>query len=342
MKINKKRVLLLIVQLAVWAFVLMLPPLAVLVNTGNPDTALTVAYTVLRQSYSPLLLYFVNFYLLEPRLFAKRRYLLFSFVNAIIYVIANHWIFYIHTWLPYVPENATFVVLGGIFVYFLFNVAVVSTAVFIRHFVRTNEIRQRLKEEKAKNAEAELAWLKSQINPHFLFNTLNNISGLVRVDVDEAQEAIAALSDLLRYALYETSKKYVSLGGEVEFIKNYMELMKLRLNERAKVEYSFEMQNDELNIAPLLFIPLVENAFKHGISSNRPSRISVSLVQNEEKLIFTCDNTCYPKSDAGRDGSGIGVENTRRRMELIYNGRYEWEQSLVEGIYHVCVKIRMQ
>ena len=94
-----------------------------------------------------------------------------------------------------------------------------------------------------------------------------------------------------------------------------------------------------MNIAPLLFISLIENAFKHGVSSSRPSKIGISLIQNDDQLVFTCDNTNYPKDDADRSGSGIGLENTRRRLELMYAGRYTWEQSLENDIYHVRISL---
>jgi len=213
-----------------------------------------------------------------------------------------------------------------------------AIAIGIRHFMRIRQIKQQLKDEKAKNTEAELAWLKNQINPHFLFNTLNNISSLTQIDPDAAQDAIAQLSDLLRYAMYETNKKMVPIGGEVEFMRNYIELMKLRCNEKTEVKTTFDIQKD-VEIAPLLFISLVENAFKHGVSSSRDSMIDIHLEQKDNYIVFTCDNTNYPKDDADRSGSGIGLENTRRRLELMYHDRYEWEQALNGDIYHVKITI---
>ena len=189
-----------------------------------------------------------------------------------------------------------------------------TIALGIRHFIRTRQLRQQLKDEKTKNTEAELAWLKNQINPHFLFNTLNNISSLTQIDADAAQDAIAQLSDLLRYAMYETNKPLVPIQGEVEFMRNYISLMELRCNDKTEVTTTFDVQQD-VEIAPLLFISLIENAFKHGVSTSRPSKIDIRLLQNEDELVFNCDNTNYPKDDADRSGSGIGLENTRRRLD---------------------------
>jgi LytS/YehU family sensor histidine kinase len=225
--------------------------------------------------------------------------------------------------------------------FLVLNVMVVAIAIGIRHFIRTRQIKQQLKDEKAKNTEAELAWLKNQINPHFLFNTLNNISSLTQIDPDAAQDAIAQLSDLLRYAMYETNKKTVPIQGEVEFMRNYISLMELRCNDKTEVITTFDVQQN-MEIAPLLFISLIENAFKHGVSSSRPSKIDIRLLQNENELVFNCDNTNYPKDDADRSGSGIGLENTRRRLDLMYAGRYSWEQSLEDNIYHVQIRIKIE
>ena len=291
----------------------------------------------------PFLLFFLNFYVFWRFLFARRRYLLFVLVNLLLLVIINYGSFY--AWIHperfgfRMPRHAWLGMYSGWFVYFLLNVVIIAAAIAIRHWLTTRRIRQQLEEERHKNTEAELAWLKNQINPHFLFNTLNNISSLTQIDADRAQDAIAQLSDLLRYAMYETNKKTVPISGEVEFMRNYIELMKLRCNEQTSVDYQLSIANGQSEVAPLLFISLIENAFKHGVSTGRSSTINISLEQNDGRLTFICDNTNYPKSDKDRSGSGIGIENTRRRLELMYAGRYEWEQSLEDNIYHVKISL---
>ena len=200
----------------------------------------------------------------------------------------------------------------------------------------------RRSEKKQKEVEAELAWLKNQINPHFLFNTLNNISSLTQIDADEAQDAVMQLSDLLRYAMYETNKPKVPLDGEVEFLRNYIELMKLRCNEMTTVSTEIEVADRNMEVAPLLFISLVENAFKHGMNSNAPATIDISLKQEDGTLVFVSDNTNNPKPTKDRSGSGIGLENTRRRLDLLYQGRYQWEQTITpENIYHVKITLQL-
>ena len=351
-----------LVQVAVWAIIILALPMATWLSTqdiGAAKTSFNVVFDLLK---SPFLIYFANFYLFGPILFYinekeaknfrfykklgnRTRYWLFGLCNLIAIPFFNIQFFLL--WcrrdsIPNMPEMTPDMWIGffgGMFMFFLLNCIVAAIAIGIRHFIRTGQIRQQLKDEQAKHTEAELAWLKNQINPHFLFNTLNNISSLTQIDPDAAQDAIAQLSDLLRYAMYETNKPTVPIQGEVEFMRNYISLMELRCNDKTEVSSEFRVQSSKLEIAPLLFISLIENAFKHGISSSRPSKIDIRVLQEDNQLIFVCDNTNFPKDDADRSGSGIGLENTRRRLDLMYAGRYTWEQSLNDDIYHVKITL---
>ena len=331
-RIAKKDLWLFASQAAVWILMLLLLPLATFISTRNwesTSTSLSLVWQLLR---APLVVYFANFYLFGPYLFFRRRYWLFVLCNLLLILGANYGFVYgyfaIKHNVPSMPAKAWMGFFSGAFMFFLLNVVTVAVAIGIRHFIRVRQLKQQLKDEKAKNTEAELAWLKNQINPHFLFNTLNNISSL-------------KLSDLLRYAMYETNKNTVPLGGEVEFMRNYIELMKLRCNEQTSVNYQLSTDSELVEVAPLLFVSLIENAFKHGVSSGRPSAISIKLEQHQGQLTFICDNTNYPKNDKDRSGSGIGIENTRRRLELMYADRYEWEQTLEDNIYHVMIKLKL-
>ena len=344
-RIAKKDLWLFASQAAVWILMLLLLPLATFLSTRNwesTSTSLSLVWQLLR---APLVVYFANFYLFGPYLFFRRRYWLFVLCNLLLILGANYGFVYgyfaIKHNVPSMPAKAWMGFFSGTFIFFLLNIVTVAVAIGIRHFIRVRQLKQQLKDEKAKNTEAELAWLKNQINPHFLFNTLNNISSLTQIDADAAQDAIAQLSDLLRYAMYETNKNTVPLGGEVEFMRNYIELMKLRCNEQTSVNYQLSIDSEQVEVAPLLFVSLIENAFKHGVSSGRPSAISIKLEQHQGQLTFICNNTNYPKNDKDRSGSGIGIENTRRRLELMYADRYEWEQTLEDNIYHVMIKLKL-
>ena len=346
-KIEKKDIWLFAAQVAVWALVLFAMPLATFLSTQDVNATRTSFYVVWGLFRAPLVVYFANFYLLGPYLFFKRCYWMFVLINLGLILGLNSQFFMVYYYrnnIPNMPEMDANMWIGffsGFLMFLVLNCVIVAVAIGIRHFIRTRQIRQQLKEEKAKNTEAELAWLKNQINPHFLFNTLNNISSLTQIDPDAAQDAIAQLSDLLRYAMYETNKKTVPIQGEVEFMRNYISLMKLRCNEMTTVNVQWSIVNGQSEMAPLLFISLIENAFKHGVSSSRSSTIDISLEQKDNSVVFTCDNTNYPKDDADRSGSGIGLENTRRRLDLMYANRYSWQQWLENDIYHVCIKLNL-
>ena len=346
-KIEKKDIWLFAAQVAVWALVLFAMPLATFLSTQDVNATRTSFYVVWGLFQAPLVVYFANFYLLGPYLFFKCRYWMFVLINLGLILGLNSQFFMVYYYrnnIPNMPEMDANMWIGffsGFLMFLVLNCVIVAVAIGIRHFIRTRQIRQQLKEEKAKNTEAELAWLKNQINPHFLFNTLNNISSLTQIDPAAAQDAIAQLSDLLRYAMYETNKKTVPIQGEVEFMRNYISLMKLRCNEMTTVNVQWSIVNGQSEVAPLLFISLIENAFKHGVSSNRSSTIDISLEQKDNSVVFTCDNTNYPKDDADRSGSGIGLENTRRRLDLMYANRYSWQQWLENDIYHVCIKLNL-
>ena len=348
-KIEKKDWLLFLAQVAVWALIVLALPLASLLSTHDLASSKPSFFMVWGLFHGPLIIYFANFYIFGPYLFFRRKFWWFALCNILLIIAINSRLFFGYTIIkermpdmpdmPDMPNAVWSAFLVSIFLTLLLNIVIGTIAIGIRHFIRIRQIKQQLQDEKAKNTEAELAWLKNQINPHFLFNTLNNISSLTQIDPDAAQDAIAQLSDLLRYAMYETNKKTVPIQGEVEFMRNYISLMKLRCNEKTEVTTSFDILQDT-EIAPLLFISLIENAFKHGVSSSRPSMIDIRLLQDGNQIIFNCDNTNYPKDDADRSGSGIGLENTRRRLDLMYAGRYRWEQSLENNIYHVKITLK--
>ena len=187
--------------------------------------------------------------------------------------------------------------------------------------------------------EAELAWLKNQLNPHFLFNTLNNIASLTQTSPANAQRAIGQLSELLRYTLYATQPKEVSLTGEIAFIKNYINLMRLRSGANVEITSQFTIQNSQLVIAPLLFLTPVENAFKHGISASKPSFIHISIIEENGDIIFLSENSNYPKNATDKSGKGIGLENMCRRLELIYPERYTIQQVIDRNTYRTKITI---
>ena len=186
-------------------------------------------------------------------------------------------------------------------------------------------------------AEAELQNLKSQLNPHFLFNTLNNIYSLIAFSPERAQEAVHDLSRLLRYVLYDSSQPMVPLEKELDFIRNYVELMRIRLPEHVTLTTDISAATPETQVAPLLFISLIENAFKHGVSHNKPSFIDLKIHQEGTRIVCSIRNSDFPK-DNGQDksGSGIGLQNLSRRLELLYPSHHIFTYGQ-KGDEYVCL-----
>jgi sensor histidine kinase YesM len=171
--------------------------------------------------------------------------------------------------------------------------------------------------------EAELAVLKLQISPHFLFNTLNNIRWLARTKSDKTEDSIVKLSELLRYMIYNVTDKKVPLKQEMEHLQNYIELQKLRLTSSENVKYSFDPKLNSILIEPLLFIPFVENAFKYGIDTTHEPEINISLKSNEKGLIFECKNRIFQQNNSV--DSGIGITNVKQRLSILYANKHTCE-----------------
>ncbi len=206
---------------------------------------------------------------------------------------------------------------------FMFFITISSTVVKIaKEWLLQERIKRDLEN---RNLQSELSFLKSQINPHFLFNTLNSLYALTLKKSDKAPEIVLRLSDMMRYMLYESNEKKVSLDKEVESIRNYLELERIRYGDKAEIafEYSGEAA-EKYKIPPLLFIPFLENAFKHGLSNSlSEGYVHVNLMVAEGELQFDIVNS---KSDDPKDEryyrGGIGLSNVKRRLELIYGNHY--------------------
>ena len=332
-KIQGKDIWLLAAQLLLLSLIMLSPGLISYISSKDGELAVRSIWISLNWLGPMVVVYLLNFYFFIPQMWYRRRFWQFSVANVVLIVLCN--LHLISNDISNLPKDVQAGFSSFMMISFLLCLMAIGIALSIRYLMRQSERKQ-------KEVEAELAWLKNQINPHFLFNTLNNISSLTQIDADEAQDAVMKLSDLLRYALYESNKNKVPISGEVEFMRNYIELMKLRCNDMTSVNYQLEVINYQLEVAPLLFISLIENAFKHGANSNAPAIINIRLTEEDQRLTFACDNTNNPKPTKDRSGSGIGIENTRRRLDLLYGGRYEWQQTITpDNIYHVKITLKL-
>lgn len=187
--------------------------------------------------------------------------------------------------------------------------------------------------------QAELQHLRYQLQPHFFFNSLNNIYSLVDISPEQAKTTIHSLSKLMRYLLYEANTELVPLSKEIDFLEKYIELMKLRLSEKTKVNYSFPKITTDIKIAPLLFISLVENAFKHGISAKTENTISFEMDIKANKIIFITKNPNLPKENNDKSGSGIGLQNLEKRLQLLYPNKHKFNGTIKDSNFIASIEI---
>jgi LytS/YehU family sensor histidine kinase len=194
----------------------------------------------------------------------------------------------------------------------------------VKIFVYWSTEREERNEKERHYLTTELAYLKQQVSPHFFMNTLNNIHALIDINADQAKDAIVKLSRLMRYLLYEVEAEKILLSKELEFMESYIELMRLRYDEAKlsiKITYSKEAQS--VYVPSLLFLPLVENAFKHGVSNKSKSFVDIDFKTKDNMLVFNIINSNFPKISTGfNETSGIGLENICKRLNLIYGDNY--------------------
>ncbi len=206
---------------------------------------------------------------------------------------------------------------------FLIHFLILSIAYVLATFVETFLFAQKKEEEnirnKNENLQTELKLLKSQINPHFLFNSLNNIYALSVTNSDKTQQGISTLSNMLRYVLYECEQAYVPLGKEVDYIKDYLAMYVLKSSKTYPIQTEFDIKNDAVQVAPMLFIPFVENALKHGnLEKISDAFLKISIISDDKNIDFEIENSIPTESMQKDKIGGIGLENVKKRLEILY------------------------
>ena len=222
------------------------------------------------------------------------------------------------------------------FVEFLF-LYFITVIIAVSHWLFVNiKAIVKLKNEKKKT---ELMHLQSQVNPHFFFNMLNNLYGLVDKDSEQAKKLILKLSDMMRYSIYEGQKDYVTLQQEIDFINNYIALHKMRYHKNISINFDVDIENEDLKLMPLLFIILVENAFKHGVEVLRDNAfVNISIISNQNAITLNVKNNFDPKEQSYK---GIGLENLKRRLELAYSKKHEFTHAINDDIYTANLKLTL-
>jgi two-component system LytT family sensor kinase len=296
---------------------------------------------------------YFNLYFLIPRFLDKGRYLLYISLVILTIVITAALIvpgYYASAWLAGKAVDDLFYTTQPPYMYFFksnslpSSTASMTLAMSVKLTKKWIDTRKRERLLEKEKIETELKFLKSQFNPHFLFNTINSIFVLIHKDPEVASASLAKFSDLLRYQLYECNEHQIPLSQEITYLRNFVELEKLRQEKNVfvKLDIAAELPGD-FSIAPFILMPFVENAFKH-VSHSRPSnRISIKLHADKGQLYFNVVNSISSQEIASPDmikHSGIGSKNVQRRLQLLYAGKHELDIRREEDEYHVSLRLQ--
>lgn len=278
---------------------------------------------------------YTNLYLLFPNFFFTKKYLIYSLLLVLIVGLGA-----LSLKLLFPSGNTSFSI--PIFQHFtnlLFFVVITSSLKFLREFLRKQELLIKSENEQLKT---ELSLLKSQVNPHFLFNTLNNLYGLILQNQNsQAAEITLKLSDLMRFLLESSKTEKVSLKKEIQFLEDYLALEKIRLSAQADIRLEVSGLENDIFIAPLLFIPLLENAFKHGLQTlSKDSFAHFSLALQGNELYFEAHNS-VGKLLENQAKSGTGLDNLRKRLALIYPTKHFLEIEEKENSFKLTLQINL-
>ncbi len=331
------------IHLAVWVCIAILPLSMALMEFRRVPTEF-----MYRLFISPLLFY-VNFFILVPKLLLKKKIVLYIFSSVVFLFICNYLLIEVLPNRVFEDINSLIIEQNypspfargfkfGIPIVFSFSIFLLGGvfSLVINYFKR-EQISTQLKNEQR---EMKLQFLRTQLNPHFLFNSLNSIYSLVRSKSDSAPEAIITLSELMRYMLYEIGEEKVLLEKELNYIKHYIALQRLRLRNGNDVKLNVFGDTNQLTIYPLLLITFIENAFKYGTDFRGNTDIQIVIKVIDDQLHFLVKNKIghHTKDE---DNSGIGLKNVNNQLEQLYNGSHQLNISQNDGYYAIDLLLKL-
>jgi sensor histidine kinase YesM len=292
---------------------------------------------------------YINLLILIPYLFKRERFALYvlsvlGVISLSAFVIDFLLVYPLNSFVQGEQyfEELTFMVWVNFAFFTLIYIVITTFLSMTRELILLQKVTSKFQDIEREKLEAELKALKAQINPHFLFNTLNNLYSLTLDKSDKAPNLVLKLSDMMRYILYECNDRYVFVDKELEFIRNYLDLQKIRLDDTIPVSIHVKGSASQNKIAPLLFEPLIENAFKHGAYGKNNNGFVDILFNFEEKdkMELSIENRFDNKwQDEERKEKGIGIKNVTRRLELLYPEKHHLNISKQEDLFKVKLKI---
>ncbi|MEO1516807.1 MAG: histidine kinase [Bacteroidota bacterium] len=281
---------------------------------------------------------YASAYWLLPRYLLRRKYLQFLLGFVSILLLFNVATRFVRVEFIYADYAGPFWDLTNMIYYtilaYAFVFLMMGGVLFKRWFIDERQRQELL----AQNLKSELALLRSQVNPHFLFNTLNNIDALIFQNPTAASESIERLSEIMRYMLYEANTESVPVEKEISYLKGMVALIQLRLRDAQAIEFCCSGQTEGKNLPPMLLVPLVENAYKHGLKKGELPLIRIHLDLTETTCRFTVENRLDEQGASRKDGiGGIGLANLRRRLDLIFDDGYQMDIEVEKNIFRVSI-----
>ncbi|WP_346857645.1 histidine kinase [uncultured Draconibacterium sp.] len=353
-----------IIYIVLWMIILLMPVFIARTDEG-------IKWSRVQQEWIRFLPFVFVFlfhnYLLFPRFFLRKKRILYFALSIVLVLIAGYFADFVGNMFRQPPSmglppmephglNEPFgkppmdmgmmkEPPGGkpwhrdIFNYSLVSVLVVGFNAAIKLTVKWQDEEQKNKELEKEKLHTELALLKNQVSPHFFMNTLNNIHALIDIDSEDAKESLIKLSKLMRYLLYDSDEGKTTLKKEIEFIVSYVDLMKLRFTSQVSIQLSFPESIPNIIIHPMLFTSLVENAFKHGVSYQQKSFIEIILKTDKNHLYFRIRNSKQPKNNGINEPGGLGMENLKKRLDILYEENYTLEKFEDDKTFEINIKL---
>jgi sensor histidine kinase YesM len=315
-------------------------------------------YEFYLHTFSSALIFYLGYLWLVPRYFIQNRKLTYVVILVSLILVTHYITNYIEKTYLYDPvadakfQEAMKMITGkdegpknprafGFYNHILSSVLLSGFAIGLGLMDKLKQNEKKQKELEKEKLNSELAFLKNQVSPHFFFNTLNNIYSLIGIDGPTAQESVLKLSKLMRYLLYESEHGETLMSHEIDFMNNYIDLMKLRLSPKVELLIDFPKEFLDFSIPPLLFVPFVENAFKHGVSHRERSFIHLRMQIENAQIMFISENSIGKSSQPGdMQHSGIGLENVKKRLNLLFPERHNLSIEESEAVFHVELTIQ--
>jgi two-component system LytT family sensor kinase len=332
-----------ILHIAAWAIVFSLPYL-MRYDAGSRPKDLDDSGFLLLHIFTSLLwvpVYYFNAVVLTPKLIYQRKYI--AYAAAVLGLFAI--VMFIHgSIFTNLIHSRPFKILNSVLfnlIPFLAVLAIGTASRQAQDKVRSDKLLQQRQEE---NLKTELSFLRSQISPHFMFNVLNNMLAMARLKSDQLEPTIIKLSSLMRYILYETDEETVSLKKETEYLQSYIDLQRQRIGNKVQLKVRLEPGEDPYTLAPMLLIPFIENAFKHGMSAIDEPMIDIELYTSANMLYFRVANKFNPgaAAEVKDKTSGIGLQNVKRRLNLLYDNRYSLLINDIDNWFTVSLQLNLQ